>query len=151
MEMTKLLGQFVLYEEIWNMEIQGTRQSVHTSSQRTLLLCFQLLFGFAPFATVEFLHLYLIKEFLHLTYKCVVMQVYCFITIALYWHNYERFKKMLCKEVGVHEPTFFIAFTSGVASGSVSMFLFLVLLFIIITSKLFKRSIILFSQKCHMF
>ncbi|XP_071661268.1 mitochondrial glutathione transporter SLC25A40 isoform X3 [Patagioenas fasciata] len=39
---------------------------------------------------------------------------------ALYWHNYERFKKMLCKEVGVHEPTFFIAFTSGVASGSIA-------------------------------
>lgn len=79
-------------------------------------------FGFLSVATVEVLHLYLIKEFLHLTYKCVVMQVYFFITIALYWHNYERFKKMLCKEVGVREPTFFIAFTSGVASGSVSMY-----------------------------
>lgn len=40
----------------------------------------------------------------------------------MYWHNYERFKKMMCKEVGAHEPTFFISFTSGAASGSVSMY-----------------------------
>ncbi|KAM9287898.1 LOW QUALITY PROTEIN: mitochondrial glutathione transporter SLC25A40, partial [Cariama cristata] len=38
---------------------------------------------------------------------------------ATYWYNYERFKKMMCKEVGPHEPTFFITFTSGAASGSV--------------------------------
>ncbi|NWV73529.1 S2540 protein, partial [Dasyornis broadbenti] len=39
---------------------------------------------------------------------------------ALYWYNYERFKKMLCKEVGANEPTFFISFTSGAASGSIA-------------------------------
>ncbi|NWW84153.1 S2540 protein, partial [Rhynochetos jubatus] len=38
---------------------------------------------------------------------------------AMYWYNYERFKRMMCKEVGAHEPTFFIAFTSGAASGSI--------------------------------
>ncbi|XP_064560304.1 probable mitochondrial glutathione transporter SLC25A40 isoform X3 [Zonotrichia leucophrys gambelii] len=37
---------------------------------------------------------------------------------AMYWYNYERFKKMMCKEVGAHEPTFFVSFTSGAASGS---------------------------------
>ncbi|NXD79726.1 S2540 protein, partial [Halcyon senegalensis] len=39
---------------------------------------------------------------------------------AVYWCNYEGFKKMMCKEFGVHEPTFFIAFTSGAASGSIA-------------------------------
>ncbi|KAF1663369.1 Solute carrier family 25 member 40, partial [Aptenodytes patagonicus] len=39
---------------------------------------------------------------------------------AMYWYNYERFKKMMCKEAGAHEPTFFIAFTSGAASGSIA-------------------------------
>ncbi|NXM70353.1 S2540 protein, partial [Serilophus lunatus] len=39
---------------------------------------------------------------------------------ALYWYNYERFRKMICKEVGAYEPTFFIAFTSGAASGSIA-------------------------------
>ncbi|NXS06954.1 S2540 protein, partial [Neodrepanis coruscans] len=39
---------------------------------------------------------------------------------AIYWYNYERFKKMMCKEVGTHEPTFFIAFTSGATSGSIA-------------------------------
>nr|XP_010304296.1 PREDICTED: solute carrier family 25 member 40 [Balearica regulorum gibbericeps] len=39
---------------------------------------------------------------------------------AMYWYNYERFKKMICEEVGAHEPTFFIAFTSGAASGSIA-------------------------------
>ncbi|NXC46568.1 S2540 protein, partial [Penelope pileata] len=39
---------------------------------------------------------------------------------AVYWYNYERFKKMMCKNVGAHEPTFFIAFTSGAASGSIA-------------------------------
>ncbi|XP_032907563.1 solute carrier family 25 member 40 isoform X3 [Catharus ustulatus] len=38
---------------------------------------------------------------------------------AMYWYNYERFKKMMCKEVGANEPTFFVSFTSGAASGSV--------------------------------
>ncbi|KAJ7418147.1 Solute carrier family 25 member 40 [Pitangus sulphuratus] len=37
---------------------------------------------------------------------------------AMYWYNYERFKKMMCNKVGAHEPTFLIAFTSGAASGS---------------------------------
>ncbi|XP_032907574.1 solute carrier family 25 member 40 isoform X4 [Catharus ustulatus] len=37
---------------------------------------------------------------------------------AMYWYNYERFKKMMCKEVGANEPTFFVSFTSGAASGS---------------------------------
>lgn len=40
-------------------------------------------FLFAPVATVEFLNLYLIKEFLYLTYKCVVMQVHFF----FYYHS----------------------------------------------------------------
>uniref|UniRef100_A0A8B9NYY4 Mitochondrial glutathione transporter SLC25A40 n=1 Tax=Apteryx owenii TaxID=8824 RepID=A0A8B9NYY4_APTOW len=39
---------------------------------------------------------------------------------AIYWYNYERFKKMMCKKVGTHESTFFIAFTSGAASGSIA-------------------------------
>ncbi|NWX82469.1 S2540 protein, partial [Nothoprocta pentlandii] len=39
---------------------------------------------------------------------------------AIYWYNYERFKKMMCKKVGAHESTFFIAFTSGAASGSIA-------------------------------
>ncbi|XP_013042415.3 mitochondrial glutathione transporter SLC25A40 isoform X1 [Anser cygnoides] len=39
---------------------------------------------------------------------------------AMYWYNYERFKKMMCKNLGAHEPTFFIAFTSGAASGSIA-------------------------------
>ncbi|NXA01062.1 S2540 protein, partial [Nesospiza acunhae] len=39
---------------------------------------------------------------------------------AMYWYNYERFKKMMCKEVGAHEPTFFVSFTSGAASGSIA-------------------------------
>ncbi|XP_068862860.1 mitochondrial glutathione transporter SLC25A40 [Aphelocoma coerulescens] len=39
---------------------------------------------------------------------------------ALYWYNYECFKKMMCKEVGANEPTFFISFTSGAASGSIA-------------------------------
>ncbi|XP_064534478.1 probable mitochondrial glutathione transporter SLC25A40 isoform X1 [Pseudopipra pipra] len=39
---------------------------------------------------------------------------------AMYWYNYERFKKMMCKQVGAHEPTFLIAFTSGAASGSIA-------------------------------
>ncbi|KAM9387506.1 mitochondrial glutathione transporter SLC25A40 [Phaethornis superciliosus] len=39
---------------------------------------------------------------------------------AMYWFNYETFKKMLCKEVGAQEPTFLIAFTSGAASGSIA-------------------------------
>ncbi|NXN95184.1 S2540 protein, partial [Rhinopomastus cyanomelas] len=39
---------------------------------------------------------------------------------AMYWYNYERLKKMMCKEVGVREPTFLIAFTSGATSGSIA-------------------------------
>ncbi|XP_021243209.1 solute carrier family 25 member 40 isoform X2 [Numida meleagris] len=39
---------------------------------------------------------------------------------AMYWYNYERFKKMMCKNVGAHEPTFFTAFTSGAASGAIA-------------------------------
>ncbi|XP_025004170.2 solute carrier family 25 member 40 isoform X4 [Gallus gallus] len=39
---------------------------------------------------------------------------------AVYWYNYERFKKMMCKNAGAREPTFFIAFTAGAASGSIA-------------------------------
>ncbi|NWW71500.1 S2540 protein, partial [Climacteris rufus] len=39
---------------------------------------------------------------------------------AMYWYNYERFKKMMCKELGANEPTFFISFTSGAAAGSIA-------------------------------
>ncbi|XP_056340460.1 probable mitochondrial glutathione transporter SLC25A40 [Oenanthe melanoleuca] len=39
---------------------------------------------------------------------------------AMYWYNYERFKKMMCKEVGANEPTFFVSFTSGAASSSIA-------------------------------
>ncbi|KFQ34081.1 Solute carrier family 25 member 40, partial [Mesitornis unicolor] len=39
---------------------------------------------------------------------------------ATYWYNYERFKRMMCKELGAHEPTLFIAFTSGAASGTIA-------------------------------
>lgn len=55
----------------------------------------------------------------------------------MYWYNYEPFK-MIYKEVGAHEPTFFTAFTSGAAWLCKYIFLFLVLLFIILPSKLFK-------------
>ncbi|KAI1242691.1 Solute carrier family 25 member 40 [Lamprotornis superbus] len=40
---------------------------------------------------------------------------------AMYWYNYERFKKMMCKEVGANEPTFFVSFTSGAVSSSVTV------------------------------
>ncbi|XP_042744317.1 solute carrier family 25 member 40 isoform X4 [Lagopus leucura] len=39
---------------------------------------------------------------------------------SVYWYNYERFKKMMCKSAGVHEPTFLIAFTAGAASGCIA-------------------------------
>ncbi|NXX36982.1 S2540 protein, partial [Nicator chloris] len=39
---------------------------------------------------------------------------------AMYWYNYERFKKMMCKEIGANGPTFFVSFTSGAASGSIA-------------------------------
>ncbi|NXD36050.1 S2540 protein, partial [Copsychus sechellarum] len=39
---------------------------------------------------------------------------------AMYWYNYERFKKMMCKEVGANEPTFLVSFTSGAASSSIA-------------------------------
>ncbi|NXD06549.1 S2540 protein, partial [Nothocercus nigrocapillus] len=39
---------------------------------------------------------------------------------AIYWYNYECFKKMMCKKVGVDESTFSIAFASGAASGSIA-------------------------------
>ncbi|NXT70074.1 S2540 protein, partial [Chaetops frenatus] len=39
---------------------------------------------------------------------------------AMYWYNYERFKKTMCKEFGANEPTFFVSFTSGAASGSIA-------------------------------
>ncbi|XP_068067989.1 mitochondrial glutathione transporter SLC25A40 isoform X2 [Anomalospiza imberbis] len=39
---------------------------------------------------------------------------------AMYWCNCERFKKMMCKEVGANEYTFFVSFTSGAASGSIA-------------------------------
>ncbi|NWR68502.1 S2540 protein, partial [Centropus unirufus] len=39
---------------------------------------------------------------------------------AMYWYNYERLKRTMCKEAGVHEPTFLIAFTSGTVSGSIA-------------------------------
>ncbi|XP_025038603.1 mitochondrial glutathione transporter SLC25A40 [Pelodiscus sinensis] len=39
---------------------------------------------------------------------------------ALYWYNYERFKKKLCKKFDAREPTFVISFTSGAAAGSIA-------------------------------
>ncbi|XP_009673194.1 mitochondrial glutathione transporter SLC25A40 isoform X3 [Struthio camelus] len=39
---------------------------------------------------------------------------------AIYWYNYERFKKMMCKKVGTDESAFFVAFTSGAVSGSIA-------------------------------
>ncbi|XP_028933083.1 solute carrier family 25 member 40 [Ornithorhynchus anatinus] len=39
---------------------------------------------------------------------------------ALYWYNFEIFKKWLCKKSGCQEPTFGINFTSGAASGSIA-------------------------------
>ncbi|XP_070623106.1 mitochondrial glutathione transporter SLC25A40 [Erythrolamprus reginae] len=39
---------------------------------------------------------------------------------ALYWYNYEYFKMTLCKKSGLHEPTFFIIFSSGAAAGSIA-------------------------------
>ncbi|XP_053118042.1 probable mitochondrial glutathione transporter SLC25A40 isoform X2 [Hemicordylus capensis] len=42
---------------------------------------------------------------------------------ALYWCNYEYFKKRLCKRSGKHEPTFFITFPSGAAAGSIAALL----------------------------
>ncbi|XP_060638304.2 mitochondrial glutathione transporter SLC25A40 [Anolis sagrei] len=39
---------------------------------------------------------------------------------ALYWCNYESFKKILCKKSGIHEPTILITFSSGAAAGSIA-------------------------------
>ncbi|XP_074840882.1 mitochondrial glutathione transporter SLC25A40 isoform X2 [Carettochelys insculpta] len=39
---------------------------------------------------------------------------------AIYWYNYERFKKKLCKICDAREPTFMISFTSGAAAGSIA-------------------------------
>ncbi|NXU40709.1 S2540 protein, partial [Drymodes brunneopygia] len=39
---------------------------------------------------------------------------------AIYWYSYERLKKMMRKEVGAKERTFFVSFTSGAASGSIA-------------------------------
>ncbi|KAJ6666738.1 hypothetical protein lerEdw1_020462 [Lerista edwardsae] len=39
---------------------------------------------------------------------------------ALYWYNYEYFKKMWCKRAGKCEPTFLISFPSGAAAGSIA-------------------------------
>ncbi|XP_061443666.1 probable mitochondrial glutathione transporter SLC25A40 isoform X2 [Rhineura floridana] len=39
---------------------------------------------------------------------------------ALYWCNYEYFKRRLCKKSGIHEPTFLITFSSGAAAGSIA-------------------------------
>ncbi|XP_058037981.1 probable mitochondrial glutathione transporter SLC25A40 [Ahaetulla prasina] len=39
---------------------------------------------------------------------------------ALYWYNYEYFKMNLCKKSSLHEPTFFIIFSSGAAAGSIA-------------------------------
>jgi len=58
----------------------------------------------------------------------------------MYWYNYECFKKMMYKEVGAHEPTFFIAFTSGAASGSV-VHIFVSLYYY----QLFRRGMILYD------
>ncbi|XP_066484622.1 mitochondrial glutathione transporter SLC25A40 isoform X2 [Tiliqua scincoides] len=42
---------------------------------------------------------------------------------ALYWCNYEYFKKKLCKRAGKSEPTFLITFPSGAAAGSIAALL----------------------------
>ncbi|XP_015279624.1 PREDICTED: solute carrier family 25 member 40 [Gekko japonicus] len=42
---------------------------------------------------------------------------------ALYWYNYEYFKKRLCKRSGKHEATFLITFSSGAAAGSIAALL----------------------------
>ncbi|XP_042328466.1 solute carrier family 25 member 40 isoform X2 [Sceloporus undulatus] len=39
---------------------------------------------------------------------------------ALYWCNYEYFKRALCKKSGIHEPTILITFSSGAAAGSIA-------------------------------
>ncbi|KAH0627483.1 hypothetical protein JD844_003232 [Phrynosoma platyrhinos] len=39
---------------------------------------------------------------------------------ALYWCNYESFKRALCKKSGIHEPTVLITFSSGAAAGSIA-------------------------------
>nr|XP_020640791.1 solute carrier family 25 member 40 [Pogona vitticeps]XP_020640792.1 solute carrier family 25 member 40 [Pogona vitticeps] len=39
---------------------------------------------------------------------------------ALYWYNYESFKKTLCKEADIHEPTVLITFSSGAAAGCIA-------------------------------
>uniref|UniRef100_A0A8D0CDR0 Mitochondrial glutathione transporter SLC25A40 n=1 Tax=Salvator merianae TaxID=96440 RepID=A0A8D0CDR0_SALMN len=42
---------------------------------------------------------------------------------ALYWCNYEFFKRKLCKKTGTREPTVFITFLSGAAAGSIAALL----------------------------
>uniref|UniRef100_A0A7N4NM91 Mitochondrial glutathione transporter SLC25A40 n=1 Tax=Sarcophilus harrisii TaxID=9305 RepID=A0A7N4NM91_SARHA len=39
---------------------------------------------------------------------------------ALYWYNFEMFKKWLCKNSDKYEPTFGINFTAGAMSGSIA-------------------------------
>ncbi|XP_077160310.1 mitochondrial glutathione transporter SLC25A40 isoform X2 [Paroedura picta] len=42
---------------------------------------------------------------------------------ALYWFNYEYFKKRLCKRSSKHEATFLITFSSGAAAGFIAALL----------------------------
>ncbi|KAM9851549.1 LOW QUALITY PROTEIN: mitochondrial glutathione transporter SLC25A40 [Aulostomus maculatus] len=39
---------------------------------------------------------------------------------AMYWYNYERGKRLLCKHYNITEPTFAITFGSGAVSGSIA-------------------------------
>ncbi|XP_027703767.1 solute carrier family 25 member 40 isoform X3 [Vombatus ursinus] len=39
---------------------------------------------------------------------------------AMYWYNFEVFKKWLCKNSDKHEPTFVINFAAGAVSGSIA-------------------------------
>ncbi|XP_037130440.1 solute carrier family 25 member 40 isoform X1 [Syngnathus acus] len=42
---------------------------------------------------------------------------------AIYWYNYERFKRRLCQHYGTSEPTFAMTFMSGAMSGTIASIL----------------------------
>lgn len=127
-------GNFELYEEIWNMCIfqreshngsWGSYQWIVTENPFSLFSAFVSLCSCCHSRILAssvskriVLNFCVWDTNVQGLFVCLFI---CFITIAMYWYNYERFKKMMCKNLGAHEPTFFIAFTSGAASGSVSM------------------------------
>lgn len=111
-----------LYHEIWNMcmEIRWTGWAVKENNSGFLSNLVSLWFYYCCRVLMS-----VTDKKVEPKYKCVVVQGLflldlLFMTTAVYWYNYERFKKMMCKSAGAREPTFLIAFTAGAASGCVS-------------------------------